>query len=173
MESSVYIQYHFEGRAFVPACGPSQTGTTPDNARIYINGDHLYNTDSADRRWEHNSDRDIAGYVNISYRFDFAANSTLDLKAGGMYRDKVRNSFFNEYTFDSPTGIYDLQIYGQDWTNFDELLLEPRRYGNVGDPLNYDAFERIGAAYLMGVYNWDRLEVIAGLAQRTSEIQRP
>ena len=137
--------------------------TTPDNARIYINGDHLYNTDSADRRWEHNSDRDIAGYVNISYRFDFAANSTLDLKAGGMYRDKVRNSFFNEYTFDSPTGIYDLQIYGQDWTNFDELLLEPRRFGNVGDPLNYDAFERIGAAYLMGVYNWDRLEVIAGL----------
>ena len=122
--------------------------TTPDNVRIYINGDHLYNTDAADRRWEHNSDRDIAGYVNISYRFDFAANSTLDLKAGGMYRDKVRNSFFK---------------YGQDWTNFDELLLEPRRYGNVGDPLNYDAFERIGAAYLMGTYNRDRLEVIAGL----------
>ena len=137
--------------------------TTPDNVRIYINGDHLYNTDAADRRWEHNSDRDIAGYINLSYRFDFADNSTLSLKAGGMYRDKVRNSFFNEYTFDSPTGIYDLQIYGQDWTNFDELLLEPRRYGNVGDPLNYDAFERIGAAYLMGTYNRDRLEVIAGL----------
>ena len=119
--------------------------TTPDNVRIYINGDHLYNTDAADRRWEHNSDRDIAGYINLSYRFDFADNSTLSLKAGGMYRDKVRNSFFNEYTFDSPTGIYDLQIYGQDWTNFD------------------DAFERIGAAYLMGTYNRDRLEVIAGL----------
>ena len=137
--------------------------TTPDNVRVYINGDHLYNTDAADRRWEHNSDRDIAGYINLSYRFDFADNSSLDLKAGGMYRDKVRNSFFNEYTFDSPTGIYDLQIYGQDWTNFDELLLEPRRYGNVGDPLNYDAFERIGAVYLMGTYNRDRLEVIAGL----------
>ena len=136
---------------------------TPDNVRIYINGDHLYNTDAADRRWEHNSDRDIAGYINLSYRFDFTDNSTLSLKAGGMYRDKVRNSFFNEYTFDSPTGIYDLQIYGQDWTNFDELLLEPRRYGNVGDPLNYDAFERIGAAYLMGTYNRDKLEVIAGL----------
>ena len=40
--------------------------TTPDNTRIYINGDHLYNTDSADRRWEHNSDRDVAGYVNLS-----------------------------------------------------------------------------------------------------------
>ena len=115
--------------------------TTPDNAYIYINGDHLYNTDAADRRWEHNSDRDVAGYVNLSYRLDFSNSSTLDLKLGGMYRDKVRNSFFNEYTFDSPTGIHDLQIYGEDWTNFDELLLEPRRYGNVGDPLNYDAFE--------------------------------
>lgn len=137
--------------------------TTPDNTRIYINGDHLYNTDSADRRWEHNSDRDVAGYVNLSYRFDFSNGSSLDLKAGGMYRDKVRSSLFNEYTFDSPTGIYDLQIYGEDWTNFDELELVPRSYGNVGDPLNYDAFERIGAAYLMGTYDWDRLEVIAGL----------
>ena len=137
--------------------------TTPDNAYIYINGNHLYNTDSADRRWEHNGDRDIAGYINLSYRFDFANSSSLNLQAGGMYRDKIRNSFFNEYTFDSPTGIYDLQIYGEDWTNFDELLLEPRCYGNVGDPLNYDAFERIGAAYLMGTYDWDKLEVIAGL----------
>ena len=137
--------------------------TTPDNAYIYINGDHLYNTDAADRRWEHNSDRDVAGYVNLSYRLDFSNSSTLDLKLGGMYRDKVRNSFFNEYTFDSPTGIHDLQIYGEDWTNFDELLLKPRRYGNVGDPLNYDAFERIGAAYIMGTYDWDRLEIIAGL----------
>ena len=137
--------------------------TTPDNAYIYINGDHLYNTDSADRRWEHNSDRDAAGYVDLSYRFDFADGSALTLKGGGMYRDKVRNSFFNEYTFDSPTGIHDLQIYGEDWTNFDELILEPRRYGNVGDPLNYDAFERIGAAYLMGTYVRDRLEIIAGL----------
>ena len=144
--------------------------TTPDNAHIYINGDHLYNTDSADRRWEHNSDRDIAGYINLSYRFDFSASSFLTLKAGGMYRDKVRSSFFNEYTFDSPTGIYDLQIYGEDWTNFDELILEPRPYGNVGDPLNYDAFERIGAAYIMGTYNWNGLEIIAGLrAEHTDQ----
>ena len=144
--------------------------TTPDNAHIYINGDHLYNTDSAERRWEHNSDRDIAGYVNLSYRFDFSNYSNLTLKLGGMYRDKVRDSFFNEYTFDSPTGIYDLQVYGEDWTNFDELILEPRPYGNVGDPLNYNAFERIAAAYIMGTYNWNGLEVIAGLrAEHTDQ----
>ncbi len=144
--------------------------TTPDNARIYMNGTHLYNTDSADRRWEHNSDRDFAGYADLSYRFDFAGASTLLLKAGGMYRDKSRDSFFNEYTFDSSTGIRDPQYYGEDWTDFDELLLTPRPYGNIGDPLNYDASERIGAGYLMAKFSMDRLEVIAGLrAEHTSQ----
>ena len=137
---------------------------TPDNAHIFLNGNHLYNSDSAKRRWEHNSDRDFAGYVDISYRADFGGNgSSLLLKAGGMYRDKFRDSFFNEFTFDSPTGIRDPQYYGEDWTNFDELLLEPRPYGNIGDPLNYDATEKIGAAYLMARYTWNRLEMIAGV----------
>ena len=145
--------------------------TTPDNTHIYLNGSHLYNTDSADRRWEHNSDRDIAGYVNLTYRIDFTDNgSSLLLKAGGMYRDKVRDSFFNEYTFDSATGIRDPQYYGEDWTNFDELLLEPRPYGNIGDPLNYDASEKVGAGYLMAKFTWDRLEVTAGVrAEHTDQ----
>ena len=145
--------------------------TTPDNTHIYLNGSHLYNTDSADRRWEHNSDRDIAGYVNLTYRIDFTDNgSSLLLKAGGMYRDKVRDSFFNEYTFDSATGIRDPQYYGEDWTNFDELLMEPRPYGNIGDPLNYDASEKVGAGYLMAKFTWDRLEVTAGVrAEHTDQ----
>ena len=77
--------------------------TTPDNAKININGNHLYNTDAAERRWEHNSDMDFAGYANLSYRFEFANASTLQLKAGAMYRDKSRSSLFNKYTFDSGT----------------------------------------------------------------------
>ena len=137
--------------------------TTPDNTRIYINGNHLYNTDAADRRWEHNSDRDFAGYVNLSYRFDFdRPYSSLLLKAGGMYRDKFRDSFFNEYTFDSGTPG-ESQIFGEDWTNFDELDLVPRKYGNIGDPLNYDATEKIGAGYFMAEYTWGGLELIAGV----------
>ena len=146
--------------------------TSPDNARIFVNMQqpHLYNTDSAEKRWEHNSDRDFAGYVNLSYRFSFKNESDLMLKAGGMYRNKARDSFFNEYTFDSSTGREDLQYYGEDWTNFDELLLTPRKYGNVGDPLNYGAWENIAAGYLMAKYNWNRLEVIAGVrAEHTDQ----
>ena len=146
--------------------------TSPDNAKIYINMQqtHLYNTDSAEKRWEHNSDRDFAGYVNLSYLFDLGTDSSLLLKAGGMYRNKIRDSFFNEYTFDSATGREDLQYYGEDWTNFDELLLEPRRYGNIGDPLNYDAWENIAAGYIMAKYEWDKLELIVGVrAEHTDQ----
>ena len=146
--------------------------TSPDNARIYINMQqtHLYNTDSAEKRWEHNSDRDFAGYVNLSYTIYPGIESTMTLKAGGMYRNKIRDSFFNEYTFDSATGRENLQYYGEDWTNFDELLLEPRRYGNIGDPLNYDAWENIAAGYMMAKYEWNGLEVIAGVrAEHTDQ----
>ena len=146
--------------------------TSPDNSKIYINMQqpHLYNTDSAEKRWEHNSDRDFAGYVNLSYNFNFGQETDLFLKAGGMYRNKVRDSFFNEFTFDSSTGREDLQYYGEDWTNFDQLLLTPRAYGNIGDPLNYDAWENITAGYLMGKFNWKKFEAIAGLrAEHTDQ----
>ena len=144
---------------------------TPDNTKININGNHLYNTDAAERRWEHNSDMDVAGYLNISYRFEFANASTLLLQAGGMYRDKSRSSLFNQYTFDS--GTDDPQYYGDgegQWNNFDQLILKPRPYGNVGDPLNYDASEKIGAGYIMATYDWEKLEIIAGLrAEHTDQ----
>ena len=145
--------------------------TTPDNTKININGNHLYNTDSAERRWEHNSDMDFAGYLNLSYKFEFANASTLLLQAGGMYRDKSRSSLFNKYTFDS--GTENPQYYGDgegEWNNFDQLILEPRPYGNVGDPLNYDASEKIGAGYFMATYDWDKLEIIAGIrAEHTDQ----
>ena len=146
--------------------------TSPDNARIIITMPvpHLGLTDSAEKRWEHNSDRDFAGYVNLSYTLYTGAESTLTLKAGGMYRNKMRDSFFNEYTFDSATDIYNPQYYKEDWNNFDELLLKPHRYGNIGDPLNYDAWENIAAGYLMAKYEWERLEVIAGVrAEHTDQ----
>ena len=136
---------------------------TPDEARINMNGYNLAKDDAANRRWAHNSDRDLAGYVNLSYLFDFHNSSTLLLKAGGMYRDKVRDSFFNEWYFDSATE--DSQIYRQDWNNFDELLLEPahKGFGNISDPLNYDATEKIAAGYFMAKYTMEKFEVTAGI----------
>ena len=139
---------------------------TPDNAEIFLQGNHLQTNKAATRRWEHNDDKDKAAYVDLTYNL----SNDLTLKAGGMYRDKHRTSFFNEYTFDSATGTSQYQVLGTDWQNFDELLMTPREYGNVGDPLNYNATERIGAAYLTAKYQWNALEVVAGLrAEHTNQ----
>ena len=136
---------------------------TPDNAEIFLQGTHVSTSGAATRRWEHNSDRDKAGYIDLSYTWKLTDSSAFDFSIGGMYRDKKRDSFFNEYTFDSATGARDPQYLGEDWNNFDEILLTPRRYGNIGDPLNYDATEKVGAGYGMAKYTFDKWELIAGV----------
>ena len=110
---------------------------TPDNTEIFMQGSHIQTSNAATRRWEHNSDKDKAGYIDLSYKHNIDSQSFWDFSVGGMFRDKKRDSFFNEYTFDSATGTKDPQYIGEDWNNFDEVLLEPRPYGNIGDPLFY------------------------------------
>lgn len=134
------------------------TSKTPDNALITMQGQHVSTSNAATRRWEHNSDRDFAGYIDLEYLLD-----DWRILAGGMYRDKHRSSFFNEYTFDSATGPGHVQVFGEDWTNFDQIELTPREFGNIGDPLNYDAIERIGAGYVMAKYNHNKWDINAGV----------
>ena len=137
---------------------------TPDNAEIYMINTHVSTNKAATRRWEHNSDRDIAGYADLMYKLKLAGGSVFDFSVGGMYRDKKRDSFFNEYTFDSGTADSgEVQTQGKDWNNYDEILLAPRPYGNIGDPLNYDASEKVGAGYGMVKCTWGRWELIAGV----------
>lgn len=64
------------------------TNLTPDNATVYIQGNHLATSKAAVRRWEHNSDRDWAGYIDFSYNYRI-----WDFSIGGMFRYKKRDSF--------------------------------------------------------------------------------
>lgn len=134
------------------------TNRTPDNATVYFQGSHLATSKAATRRWEHNSDRDMAGYLDLGYSL-----GNWNFSIGGMFRNKKRTSFFNEYTFDSATGIGHVQVFGRDWTNLDGILITPREFGNVGDPLNYDADETVGAGYGMVRLTLPEWEVIAGM----------
>ncbi len=150
---------------------------TPDNTQIQLNK----NTEStsvwvnknvgAIRRWEHNSDRDIAGHLDLGYMMHLGEH-TLSIEAGGMYRDKKRSSFYNEYTFqpydaekESP---YD-QFRDKDWTNYDEIDFRLKSFSLI-DPMNYDATERIGAGYGKLIYTIGKWQVVAGLrTEHTSQ----
>lgn len=154
---------------------------TPDNVYVYL-GSRVNNSipnppsvvsssggsGGIKRRWEHNSDEDIAGYLNFKYKLD-VGSAKIDLSAGGMYRDKQRTSFYNQYNFNpydpsKPQGQQNNLIQGADWQTFDEIKLSLENpYGSTGDPLNYDASEKIGAGYIQAKMNLDKLMVLVGV----------
>lgn len=149
------------------------TSRTPDNTQINLttarSGAQTVAVNSAAlRRWEHNADEDLAAHIDLSYRL-FLGSGTLTVQGGGMYRDKQRESFFNEYTFSAAPEQRD-KVRGRDWTNFDQIRFTAPRYGNLADPLNYDATERVGAAYLSTKYEAGRWLLTAGVrAEHTDQ----
>ncbi|GAB6121160.1 TonB-dependent receptor domain-containing protein [Dysgonomonas termitidis] len=153
------------------------TNETPDNTQINISTVNeltwVSQNTGATRRWEHNSDEDKAGYLNLGYSFK-AGESVLNLSAGGMYRDKKRTSFYNEYTFrpfdeSKPEETQRILVRGEDWNNYDEIKFEVKEFGNLSDPLNYDASEKIGATYIQSKLTYNKLEIIAGLRAEHTE----
>lgn len=149
----------------------------PDNATVYTvstvragneNPPSVVTLGGASRRWEHNDDEDKAAYLNAAYPFDIA-NTVWEISAGGLFRDKQRTNFFNQYEFrpydetkpeESRTNL----IKGIDWNSYPEIkfrVYNPR--GSTGEPLNYDASEIISAEYLQAKMSWKLLQVTAGI----------
>lgn len=99
------------------------------------------------RRWEKHFDQDFTLHLNFLYNLDFVNLPSAYVKFGGMFRDKERGALFNRYRFDPNPSF---QVQGIDWDDFTEVrweVLNPS--GTLGHALNYNAFEQIGAYYLM------------------------
>ncbi len=121
--------------------------------------DNIYpDADGSTREWAFNNDRDLGGYLNLSYKTRLL-NSNLTFKTGGLFRDKKRDNSLVEYRF-KPNGQY---IKGQNFETIDQIgwtLQTP--FGSVG-PLEYDAHEKIGAGYLMAHLNNTMGDITAGI----------
>ena len=121
------------------------------------------------RRWEHNTDKDWAGYLNLIYT-PIIARTPVELSAGGIYRDKKRTSFFNEYKFFAVLNSDFKSIQGRDWNNFSDIQWKSSVDLNNNDPLNYNANEKIAAGYVQFKFNIKKLQVVGGLrAENTNQ----
>ncbi len=149
----------------------------PDNSTVHLvttvrndveNPKSVVVLGGAERRWEHNTDEDKAGYLNFKFHTG-SDKMPVVIAAGGMYRDKNRTNFFNQYDFrpydeSKPAGSEKNLIEGVDWSKYSEIKFQVfNPYGSTGDPLNYDASEKIAAGYLQGKFSAARLEVLAGV----------
>ena len=150
-------------------------GETPDNAMISMSRNTIDgvlqpqeitfgNSPSISRRWEHSDDRDYSGYLNISYLQKLKHHQSVEWSTGGMYRDKKRSNFNNEYYFTNQPGTPNVLVYGRDFDDFTDIPLDVYNpQGSASNALTYDAYERIGAAYLQFVYNSKHLQITGGV----------
>jgi len=149
----------------------SAKNDVPENTSISLNGiqqnfqskrTSLVNTNPVTHRWERNTDEDLAGYLDLTYQV-LAGEHKLDIMAGGLYRDKQRSSFFNNYNL-APSAANAFDLYGVNFQNYTDLnLVVSNSTGAVANALTYDASEKIAAGYGMFKYNSAKLEVIGGL----------
>lgn len=149
------------------------TSEQPDNTTINLHGveqqfqQTITKPDNSTRRWEHNTDRDLTGYLNLNYHKEIAGIPA-DWSIGGMYRDKERTNFYNQYQFN----VTDPSLmYGVDFNNYSEI---PWRLGNpkgsVGSASNYDAYEKVTAGYVQFKIMATKLEVTGGVrAEHTDQ----
>jgi outer membrane receptor for ferrienterochelin and colicin len=106
----------------------------------------------------YNSDQDKSGYLNFIYTpklFD----TKVELSAGGMYRNKTRNSTYDQYTLGLPLSNSTQGYNGNiDANSFIVSTLQ----GTSTDPLNYNFTENVGAAYLQFKFTVAKLQAVGG-----------
>ena len=122
--------------------------------------------DEIDRTWSHNNDRDLSGAGNLTYVTKIS-KAALQIKAGGVYRDKTRYNYEDEYILrpvadSSGEKAIFTNIYAAKWT-----VYNPYGAGEFNIN-NYNAFEDITAFYGEFELALPNLEVFGGVRNETT-----
>ena len=119
---------------------------------------------SMSRIWTNNTDKDLSAYVNYTKNTSFL-NRDIELKVGGLLRDKNRDNYYINYSLKP--------VLGSTYTNINNAQFQfntgdgsPSLNGN-----NYKFEEKISAAYVQGKWNLSsRFELLGGLrAENTNQ----
>ena len=122
-----------------------------------------------ERRFQHNDDKDLAGYINLSYNSHLSDKLDALWKAGAQYRRKERNNRYYSYIF-GPTNISQ-RLDGNGFDQFAAIDWTVKTPYSQASQLNYDSKEHIGAAYAMVTLKSDLGELNAGFrAEHTNQI---
>ena len=120
-------------------------------------------------RFQHNNDKDWAGYVNVSYDSHIGSNIDALWKAGAQYRRKERGNRYYSYIF-GPTNISQ-RLDGNGFDQFAAIDWTCKTPYSQASQLNYDSKEHIGAAYAMVTLKSAVGELNAGFrAEHTNQI---
>lgn len=133
------------------------TAVTKDNQTGDFEYDPVMYARDFTRRWMNNSDNDLAAYYNATYTQD-VRGTKVDFSAGGMFRNKQRNNFFDSYLFRTAP-------ISQEWSGNvrDYTFTLFNNIGTPTDPLNYECQENIAAAYGMFKFEYKKTQYMGGV----------
>jgi len=120
---------------------------------------------SMSRIWSKNTDQDKSAYLNYTKNTSLF-NRDLELKLGGLYRDKNRDNYYINYSL-SP-------VLGSVYTNINsaQYIFNPASNGTPTlNGNNYTFEEKITAEYVQGKWNLsNKLELLGGVrAEHTNQ----
>ncbi|WP_131538844.1 TonB-dependent receptor [Pedobacter nototheniae] len=145
-----------------------RTGSLDANGNVInvVQQPALFNsTGSAQSRiWAKNSDEDKAGYLNFIYSPKIAGKK-VEFSVGGMYRDKSRDSQYDDYSL--TTGNNTTQIYNGDISR--NTFAVQSTGGTPGNPLNYSFKEKVAAGYAQFKFDIGDLQTIGGVRYENTD----
>lgn len=100
-----------------------------------------------ERRYQHNRDADLAGYINVSHDSHFDRGIDALWKAGAQFRRKERVNRYYSYLF-NPSDISQ-QLAGNGFDQYAAIQWTCRTPYSQASQLNYDSQEYIGGVYAM------------------------
>jgi len=121
------------------------------------------------RTWQHNSDKDWAGYLNLTY-IPTIFNTAVEFEGGGLYRGKTRNNYYNNYSLPS------INTTAQPFHSIDQVSLgfspATNATGNITavNANSYTAHEDIASAYIQTKFMLTRsLQVLGGVRAENTQ----
>jgi TonB-dependent receptor len=144
---------------------PGDPGSSTYVAQSEVDGPVTVNNES--RVWEHNTDKDFSGYLNLHYDINIFGRKAI-FSAGGMARHKTRDNFVDSYNLpntyipgtDNAENYVSIPASTFTFTQNPSDALGTSSY----DPGVYTFTENIQAVYGMAQYFIsDKLDVIFGL----------
>ncbi|HEY4786138.1 MAG TPA: TonB-dependent receptor [Bacteroidales bacterium] len=125
------------------------------------------------RIWTRNSDKDLAGYLNLSYHKKLFEQD-VTFAAGGLYRDKSRDNKYNEWDLVPKTSSsgqpvpYDGNLTPDKFADFNGVTAAE---GSPINPLTYTATEKITAYYIQAtILLHEKFSVLGGVrAEQTDQ----
>jgi len=112
--------------------------------------------------WTHSHDEDKSGYLNFTY----TPAKNIEFKAGGLYRSKDRDNYYNDYKLSTAIPGQTRQPY----TNINNVIYSfPNGYYTGPDSsngLNYNGTETVTSGYLQGKITLaEKWQILAGVRE--------